>query len=247
MSFDPLTPPILLVPRTMNALGKVLVVLVVATSLAFLGFVAVMLVGGPNWGAERVALINEGYSFNKSEGEVVQWSARYGNDADSSKNETVGSSTTIEPVAVISARKHMKNRLQQEITKLSEENPRLQQEMEVIRNLIQVDMDAILNRRASLQKEVEALRGEHGMVADRIDAKARAGWEKQKEVMARRHDVYRIWEQLEELEADTARIRDERKLLEDRLTILEGDNRRLTSRKDRMEKRLGTTPEPGNE
>lgn len=220
----------------MNTLSKVLAVLVVATSLAFMGFVIVMLAGGPNWGAERLALEDHGYSFTKSEGEVVQWSAKFGSGDDV---QTVGSSTPIEPEAIISARKHLDSQQKQEINRLQTENPILEADTKTLKDLVQVDMKAIDNRRASKQQAVEDLREEHVQVATDVKQKAIEGTETQERVKARRRDVYRVREQIEEIEADTARIVDERDLLQIRLTILEGINERLASRRKRMENRLG--------
>lgn len=218
----------------MNTLSKVLAVAVFAMSLAFLGFVSVMIVGGPNWGAERVALLSDGYTFDKSEGEIVQWTAKL-------KGAAVGGATTVQPQAIINARKDLQRKQSDELNGLETRIPRMEQDLTRLEHLVEVDNQAITNRRESLQAQIDALRAEHLRTATDIQARADEGRETLLEVRARRHDVFRVDEQVEELNADASRLRDEKALLESRLTIIEGNNAQLERRRRRLAGQLGTT------
>ena len=58
----------------MTLISKILLVLVLFASIAFMGFAAVSAVGGPNWSKEKDALTD--YVFEYQSGENPTWSVK---------------------------------------------------------------------------------------------------------------------------------------------------------------------------
>lgn len=220
----------------MTTVSKVLAVLVVTMSLAFFGFVSAMLVGGPNWEKERRSdvLLDEGYTIEATEGEVVTWTAKVA-------GQSVGGASPVEPKAIVAARKDLKSKQETRIADLKRETEALQTALDALRALIAKDRRAIENRSHTLEYLLEQQAEANLALAEEIEQVSTDGLATQKTLKARRNDVNRLQQQIRELRAETAKIVDHEKLLESRLTILLGEIERLSDRRDQLREQLGST------
>ncbi len=221
----------------MTSVSKVLAVLVVTMSLAFLGFVSAMLVGGPNWFAQRrdELLLREGYTFKRSEGEVVSWSTSRG-------DEQLAGGMLFEAKAIVKARSDLENRQRAEIGELSDETKKLQDQLDQLQAWIEVDRQALENRAATLQYLLDQQAEQIAAIAVETAKVNEQGVQTQATLKARREDAQRLQQQIEELIAETERIIAHEELLEDRLTIMLGEISRLKARRDRLQSRVATAP-----
>lgn len=214
----------------MNTISKTLVVFITAASLAFVGFAAVNLLGGPNWEAE-LQLLTE-YSYEKSDGPTPEWTLTHRRSGD-----TVTSSRILAQL-VAEALKDQTRRQQEEITRMQDEIPGRQRALELAQTVNARDRQAMAGREqalATLLAETNRLANEASL----------AGINKYRQAMAvravaerRREDVFRLREQLAEIDLETYRLIEQKRRLQDLLIQYHGVNERLYKRHNQLRKQL---------
>ena len=228
--------------------SKCLSVFVTLAALLFLGFAAVTLVGGPNWSARTEDLAD--YDFKESEGEKPEWSWTRRSD-----QQTKKANPPILPAAIAAARADLKSKQDTRIQDLKKQITAAKAKQTEADKLIAEDLAALANRE-------KLLLAERGEIAGKIDAQQQKNTEKIKgtaqtrgtqsvrdEIALRREDVYRLRSQLEEIQTDRYRATRQREKLEDLLTQLQGDIRKLQRRQEQLKKAgakldYDTSPKP---
>lgn len=221
----------------MSTISKTLVVFITAASLAFLGFAAVNLLGGPNWEAELQQLTE--YSVEKSDGPIPEWTLTHRRSG-----EKVTSSRILAQL-VAEALKDQTRRQQEEITRLNENIPKVQRSIEQATALNARDRQAMQTREvalAGLLQETNRLANEAAL----------AGINKYRQAMAvravaerRREDVFRLREQLAELDVETYWLVEQKHRLQDLLIQYQGVNQRLYNRSNQLRRLLNPTYDEG--
>ena len=227
----------------MTKFGKVLAIVTLFFSLAFLGFTWVNYSGGMNW--ERIArdpeLIEE-YSFTYTGGEAPTW------NTSKRGGESLPAVTSL-PAAVIAARKDLIAQQETKIAAVDQQIPQLTAATTQKKALIASDLTAIDERQAQLMADLKILNAEIDRLTASADEVARDTVEVQSTTSLRREDVYRLRQQLAELQTDTYQIAAQRGKLEDLLTRMKGVNDKLQRRKDQLieagaKPEYDTDPEP---
>jgi hypothetical protein len=210
-------------------IGKVLAVFIAAVGVAFLGFVGVTLVGGPNWEARMKADDLRDYVFEQSDDEVPNWSVKrlYGGKA-------VGSPTKLAPKAIEDARKDLKDKQSKETQELENDLEYWTKQVAQSKKFIEQDTKALEDRQAELQKELDDLNKKIEEVSAAITNTAKQVLSKQAESARRLEDVRLYQAQLEELKSDRFRALEQQKILRDQLLRLRGTNERLERRNEQL-------------
>jgi chromosome segregation ATPase len=212
----------------MASFGKILVVLVFLSSLAFLGFAMAAFFGGPNWTAEMRELegkeAHQGFVFNLSETEPFKWTAkRVGSDQQISSSEVQGE-------VVAAAYKALTAQQQTEISTLKEQEAAFKERKDAVIASLPQDQQALEASRKVLLGLLEQTRARGSELAVQVAAKTEEAQKIEQRIGERRDDVIRLRAQLDELRADAYRLAELRTELNDQL-------QQLVSLLDRAEER----------
>jgi len=229
--------------------SKCLSVFVAVAALLFLGFAAVSLVGGPNWAARNADLT--GYEFELSEGENPEWSWTRRSDQQKSKTNP-----PILPAAIVAARADLKTKQDAQIQELKQQITAAKAKQIEADKLIAEDEVALANRQKLLLAERRQIHDEIEAQQQKNTGKITKGTDQtpgtqsiRDEITLRREDVYRLRAQLEEIQTDRYRATRQMEKLEDLLTQLQGDIKKLERRQEQL-KQAGakldydTSPKP---
>ena len=221
----------------MTRISKVLVVFTTAACLAFLGFAAAVVVGGPNWQRITEDELPE-YVFERSVGENPTWSAKLRGE-----DQAIATDPTFSKV-VVAALEHKKRTLETKINGDPTKNePPLDQQISVTQGRIEEARELAKKDRAALDRyaerlaqQLEQLNNQIAQVSQQIVQKTQEAEAVQSETDERRGDVIRLREQLEALEEDRDRVMAQQEQLRDRIARLEGTRARLERRKEQLER-----------
>lgn len=217
----------------MTTIGKVLVIVTAAASLAFLGFAAVTLVGGPNWEAEATQLPD--YIIERVEGEVPTWSVKTRRTG-----ESVAQGLKSLSAAVVAARKDLKQKQETKLGQINGDIPKVEQDLKATKQAIEVDIQAMDRREAELVAELTTLNNRIEQLSEDGLAKSREAQAVRIEVEKRREEVFRLRNLLSALQTDHFRSDDQARKLHELLTRLQGDIDRLERRYEQLKQQLGT-------
>jgi len=212
----------------MTKFGKILAILTLFFSLAFLGFTWVNYSGGMNW--ERIARdpeLIDNFSFSYTGGENPTWNTT------SRSGEALPAVPSL-PAAIIAARKTQIAEQGTKIDDLDGQIPQLQAATAQKKALIASDLAALAERQTQLMTDLKTLNTEIDRLTSQADEVARDTVEVQSTTSLRREDVYRLRQQLAELQTDKFHIAAQRGKLEDLLTRMKGVNDKLQRRKDQL-------------
>lgn len=223
----------------MNTISKTLVVFVTVASLAFLGFAAVNLLGGPNWEADLQELTE--YSYEKSDGPVPEWTLTHRQSGDKVQTSRVLAEL------VAAALKDQTQRQQAQVGELQEAIPRLESGLAQAKALNARD-------RAAMQAREQVLAQRLKQIDDQVNEAALAGINTYRQAMAvrdvaerRREDVFRLEDQLAEIEVNVYQIIEQKRRLQDLLIQYRGVNERLEQRNGQLQQQLNPTKPPYDE
>lgn len=214
----------------MTKISKCLAVFTTAACLAFLGVASVSLVAGPNWEAEARELSD--FSFEKSEGETITWSAK---ETVSGKPVSRGSSPVL-PKVIIAARKSLKQKQDDELLKLEDDIEKIEPRSDEAKQLIEVDLQAIAKRKAELVDELEEIHRNTEAVSSQGIKKSQAAQATRATVAQRREDVIRLRTQLAEIRTDKFRAMEQVTQLRDALATVRSSLERLERRRKQLAK-----------
>jgi hypothetical protein len=201
--------------------------------VAFLGFVAVSLLGGPNWQAKMEAADLKDYSFEASGDEIPTWTVKRVHGGDG-----VGGATKIAPKAIEEARKDLKSKQVSEADSLEKDLKYWQDQLAEARKFTEQDAKGVELRLKELDDELAALNKKIEEVSAIVTERAQQVRAKQAEADRRLEDIRLYEAQLEELRTDRFRALEQQKILRDQLIRFRGTNDRLQRRNDQLKQEL---------
>jgi hypothetical protein len=212
--------------------SKILVVVVLISSLSFMGFAIAAYLGGPNWNAEMLELEGvgefKGFQFNFTDGPQGKWTATRGRD-----NQSIASSAVAPEVikkALEAATKEQQEKLQQ----LQESEQRLTALKAAYEKNQATDEAALDVRRVELLKQVEVTRARVSELAKQVSLKTEEAQAIEQRIGERREDVIRLRAQLTEIRTDVFRLEELRQELTDQLQQLLASLDRAKERQQRL-------------
>lgn len=216
----------------MTKLGKLLTVFIFFTSVAFLGFTLVNSVAGPNFQAKADEM--KEFVFQRS-GPDSPYNISYRG----LRTDNVGTATTL-PEAVVRAQRAKLNDQEQELQRLNESIPALQNRTKQAAELIAMDIEGMHRRQDELEAQLQDLTQQIAAVAKQADEQTKKAKETYDLVSHRREEYILIKNQLEELRVHRTAIEAERQLLRD-LLVQTRENLRLAERRQILLQQDGAT------
>lgn len=212
----------------MTRFSKILLMLVLFTSVAFMGFAAVSSVGGPNWAREKEALTD--YLFELQPGENPTWSV---------KTRRGGEQITSSPVlakVIVAAQKHKIQQQNEKIEQVTKTIPPLQKAIENWTRINQVDREAMDLKAADLRAKITSLDNAITQLANEGIKISQQTLEVNQEASERRADVFRLQDQIDEIRNEKYLTQEQQKTLRDYIARIEGKVQRLQRQKESLEK-----------
>ena len=217
-------------------ISKSLAVFTSVASVAFLGFVGAMAVGGPNWKAESDTLT--GFVFEKGGDSVSSWSVKARRPGN-----TFSASNALLPEAIVKARTDLKQQQLNDLKDVSDEIPLRQAQLNESLELVEID-------EAAIQKCIDRLKGELKALNKEIDKVSLEGIETSQQAQAikaelyrRREEVFRLKNQFEEILVDIFQAKEQQKRLRDEKIQVEG-NIELLARREKQLLEAGAAVKP---
>ncbi len=201
----------------MTKIGKVLVVFTAVMSLAFVAFVAVTTLAGPNWRATASEL--DDYAIADVPGETVKWSVTRKVATDERKTVTTADSL---PAAIVAAQNDRTTVQTEEIAGLDQQIAATRQTLDAEKQASAADAEGVKRRVAALQKSVADLDAEILRLTQEGTRQAGLAQQKRDEATLRRADVARLAAELAQVRTDRFRIDEQISALENLLVRLDG-------------------------
>ncbi len=224
----------------MTKIGKALVVFVTVMSLAFVAFVFVTTLGGPNWQAKAENL--DRYSIEATGTEDPQWKV-----TDRITGRDLGTKPYL-PEALLAAQSDLATQQQQRITELDAEIVAIQEILEAERSASEVDAEGIDTRLAELSEIIRQLDQQVLQLTQQGTEASQQAERLQAEAEARRTDVARLQGELAQVGTDRYRIAQQIQQLERRLVRLGGQIDRAQRRQTQLQERSDEyNPAPASE
>lgn len=212
----------------MTRFSKILLVLVLFTSIAFMGFAAVSSVGGPNWLKEKDSMTD--YLFELQPGENPIWAV---------KTRRSGEQISTSPVlakVIVAAQKHKIQQQNEKIDQLTKSTPPLLKAIENWTKINQFDREAMDLKAAGLKEQITALDAEISQLANQGIKISQQTLEVNQEASERRADVFRLQDQIDEIRNEKYLTQEQQKTLRDYIARIEGKVQRLQRQKESLEK-----------
>lgn len=217
----------------MTRLSKILLVLVLSASIAFMGFAAVSAVGGPNWEREKEDLTD--YLFEFQPGENPTWTV---------KTRRGGEQISTSPVlakVIVAAQKHQIQQQNEQLDQVSKTIPPLEKAIDNWKQINQVDRQAMATKAEELKQRIAALDTEITRLANEGIKISQQTLEVNQEAAERRSDVFRLQDQIDEIRNETYLAQEQQKSLRDYIARIEGKVQRLQRQKLLLEKTVQGT------
>lgn len=222
----------------MTKISKILAIITVAASVAFLGFVAVTVVGGPNWHAEAHDTSIEAYShytYQNSGGENPQWSATKLAINTPQEQPVSGSTSPNLAQTVVAVRQQIKQEQTERIEQLETELDPYDELIAQTRAGQEADLQAIAAREQELVAELNALTEQISDLSDQAIQKSQEAQKSQRITEKRRADVFRMRNQLEEIRTDRFRVAEQIDKLRDQVAQVDANIARLERRRQLLQ------------
>lgn len=207
----------------MTRFSKILLVLVLAASIAFMGFAAATAVGGPNWLQEKDKLTN--YLFEYQPGENPTWSVKTRRGG-----EQISSSPVLAKV-IVAAQKHQIQQQNEKLAQIDKSIPPLEKAIKNWEGINQVDRQAMDAKAAELKQKIAALDTEITRLANEGIKISQQTLEVNQEAAERRADVFRLQDQIDEIRNEKYLTEEQQKTLRDYIARIEGKVHRLQRQK----------------
>lgn len=210
----------------MTKVGKVLVVFTTVMSLAFLAFIGVTAVAGPNWQGTADAL--DGYTFERIGGSTPGWKV-----TERVAGKDLGTKARL-PEAIVAAQN---DRVQAQNNKKSA----LDQEITLVRQTLDAEKPAAEQDAAGVQARVRMLSETLDRLDKQVLALTQQGTQRAEQAeavrtdaAARRSDVARLQNELAAVRADDYRVQEQIDQLKQRLIRLGGQIDRAERRQEQL-------------
>jgi hypothetical protein len=218
----------------MTKIGKLLAIFLAIGSLAFAGFAIATTFGGPDWSAMMQAEYFREYKIVRGGAPDYLWTANRGVD-----DQQIASSKKL-PEVLTKVMDDVLTRQQQQLQTLTEREPQLQARIDLLERSIAADQQA-LDAELVLQRErLAAVRKQEADTAIEVVAATNEAQKLENLIAARREDVLRLRQLVEEIRADQFRLEAIQAQLKNLLIQLQGDAARANLR----EKMLSRQPGP---
>lgn len=227
----------------MTTFSKILALVTTAACFAFLGFVTVSLIAGPNWVGETHNFPN--HVFEYTPGESPTWAAkRRDND------QAIGGASPILPKKIVEVLNQIKQEQQAKITLLDEGNPQTQtwginglenylnDPNQGIKAMLAKDIDALNQQQVKLQADLLAIRDALEATSRQVTTTVTGVEAIFLEAERRRGDIYRLQNLVAEAETDTFRAIEHQKKLRDAWERYQGVIDRLEERNEILRQQL---------
>ena len=234
----------------MTTVSKCLVVFAVAASLAFLGFASAVLQGGPNYESQLKDPMLNGYVFETTknkDGKITYTvtTRRPQADAEGKLVEKVlEKGSPVLTKVIIAARNHLKSQQEDELQRIRREVdgyeekgrkiPGLQEKINRAIQEIDEDKEAFQKRAALLVADLQRIQKAISDVTETAQNETAKAEQLQITATRRREDVYRLKNQLEEIETDIFRADKQRENLQDLLIRVQSKVQRLQRRNKQL-------------
>lgn len=206
----------------MTRISKVLAVFVAVASLAFVGFAMATTFGGPNWRVVMQAEEFKGYRITQSPDGM--WSATRGSD------EGQVASSKVLPEVLSKVMDEVQQQRQERIQQVQGRIQPLEQKIADLDAFQYVDEEALKKYEDDLRKRLADTRQQEAETASRVIAATSDAQKLENQIAARREDILRLIQEVEELRADQFRLREIRAQLNDLLNQLDGNIERAEHR-----------------
>lgn len=227
----------------MTSFSKLLALFTTAACFAFLGFVMVTLIAGPNWPGETNKFTD--YTFEYSGGENPTWAAK-----NRATDQAVQGPHKVLPKKIVDVLNDIKQGQQQQITLLDKGNPQTQTpgieglELYVnapntgLREILYKDIAALEKKDAQLQQELSGLRTQLSNTTREVTDTVSNIESIFIKAERRRGDIYRLQNLVAENQTDEFRAIGHQKKLRDVWERYRGVIQRLEQRKAILERQL---------
>lgn len=199
----------------MTKISKILAVFVAVASLAFVGFAMATTFGGPNW---RVIMQEEefrGYRISQTPDGI--WTAIRGSD------EGQVASSKVLPDVLSKIMDEVQQQRQQRIQDLQARIQPLEQKISDLESFQYADEEALKKFEDEQRRLLAEIRQREADTAGRVIAATNESQKLENQIAARREDILRLAQEVEELRADQFRLREIRGQLNDLLNQLNGN------------------------
>lgn len=184
----------------MTKLSKILAVFVAVASLAFVGFAIAASFGGPDWSEAMSADYFKAYEITKSEGAEATWSATRGSD-----DGQVATSKVL-PEVLTKVMDEVQQQRQAEIQELQAREPLLAARLADLEKYKEVDEKALEEHISKLRERLANLTQQESELTSQVTAMAVEARKVERQIGARREDIIRLNQQVEELKTDLYRL-----------------------------------------
>jgi len=223
----------------MTTFSKILALFTTAACFAFLGFVMVSLIAGPNWQGETHEY--ENYQFEYSGGENPTWSVTRRDDG-----QAVGGGSPILPKKIVDVLNEIKQQQREQITFLDEGDEQTNTRgINDLEPYIQTLDDALHKDVAALEENEARLHANLQAVQSQLEETTREVTDTITEIESiyikaqrRRGDIYRLQNVVAELETDRYRSVEHQEKLRDIWERYQGVIQHLKQRKAILERQL---------
>lgn len=223
----------------MTRFSKILLVLVLAASIAFMGFAAVSSVGGPNWQKEKETLTD--YVFEYQSGENPTWTVK------ARRSDEQISTSPILAKVIIAAQKHQIQQQNEKISKFTKPIENRKKLIKAWESYNKLDREAMELKAAALNQKILKQDSELNQLANEGIKLSQQTLEVNQEASERRADVFRLQDQIDEIRNETYLAKEQQNTLRDYITRIEGKVQRLERQKELLQKSIHGTPYDGDE
>lgn len=217
----------------MTRFSKILLVLVLAASIAFMGFAAVSAVGGPNWQIEKEAMTD--YLFEYQPGENPTWTVKTRRGG-----EQIATSPVLAKV-IAAAQKHKLQQQTEQLDEVTKAIPPLKKAIENWNAINKVDRQAMDAKAEQLKQEIATLDTQINQLANEGIKISQETLQVNQEAAERRADVFRLEDQIDEIRNEKYLTQEQQKTLRDYIARIEGKVQRLQRQKMLLEKAVQGT------
>lgn len=221
----------------MTRFSKILLVLVLAASIAFMGFAAVSSVGGPNWQKEKESLTD--YVFDYQPGENPTWTVKTRRS-----DEQISTSPVLAKV-IIAAQKHQIQQQNEKISNFTKPIEDLKKSIKKWESANELDRKAMEIKAAALNQKILKQDSELTQLANKGIKLSEQTLEVNQEASERRADVFRLQDQIDEIRNETYLAKEQQNTLRDYIARIEGKVQRLERQKELLQKSIHGTPYDG--
>ena len=213
----------------MTRFGKVLAFFVLVVSLSFMGIAAVTALGGVNWDDEQKKLLSE-YAFEEQPGEQPTWNVKA--RSEHPKTAKVSSTSGLKSLAaaVVWARDDQLKTEKARLALYTEQTSSLLEQAKDFSEKVRQDLAAMQARGDALDVELAQVNKEYAQLADEVITIADKTRATLRTSAARREEVFRLQNQLDEIRTDLFQIREQQQRLRDLLVRTGSVSARLKRR-----------------